>query len=92
VIGECDEGSGDPQRLARLSLRGYGGVITPDDAAYVAARQCYLQRLPDAEQRFGFADFMLFRFAIESARFVGGFGQAHSYRGEEIRSMLLQTK
>ncbi len=88
VISECEEADSDPQQLARLSLRGSGVPIERDEVGYEAARACYLQRLPEAEQLFGFADFRLFRFVIESARFVGGFGRAHSYRGEEIRRIL----
>jgi putative heme iron utilization protein len=37
---------------------------------------------------FGFGDFMLFRFEMAGARFVGGFGQKYSYRGEDIRALL----
>lgn len=88
VIGECDAGSGDPQQLARLSLRGVCEPIVREAAGYEGAKGCYLQRLPDAAQLFGFGDFMLLRFEIVAARFVGGFGQAHSYRGEEIRALL----
>ncbi len=88
VLSECDTGRGDPQQLARLSLRARGAPIARDAADYESAKQCYLQQLPDAEQLFGFGDFMLFRLVIESARFVGGFGQAHSYSGEEIRQLL----
>jgi putative heme iron utilization protein len=90
VIGECDHGEGDPQQLARLSLRGEVCVVTRDEANYESVKGCYLQRLPDAEQLFTFGDFQLFRFTITGARFVGGFGQAHSYRGEELRTLLQQ--
>jgi putative heme iron utilization protein len=88
VISECDSGNGDPQQLARLSLHGSCEVIAREEPGYVAAKQCYLQRLPDAEPLFNFGDFILFRFVVEGARFVGGFGQAHSYRQEEIRRLL----
>lgn len=92
VIGECDMGCGDPQQLARLGLRGQCRCIARDVAGYAEARECYLRCLPDAEQLFGFADFILFRFVIQNARFVGGFGQAHSYRGEELRALLRECK
>ena len=88
VISECDGMNGDPQQLARLSLRIRSEELPRDGAAYQAAKECYLERLPDAVQRFGFADFRLFRAEIEGARFVGGFGQAHSYRGEEVAGLL----
>lgn len=88
AISECDTGQGDPQQLARLTLRGRCSMIARDDSGYTAARACYLQRLPDAERLFSFGDFLLFRFVIEGGRFVGGFAQAHSYRGEELWQLL----
>ncbi len=88
VISECDSGSGDPQQLARLTLRVQGEVIERSGIEYEGAKQCYLQRLPDAEQLFGFSDFRLFRLGVKGGRFVGGFGQAHSYRGEELVQLL----
>ena len=88
VIGECDSAGGDPQQLARLSLRLHCGELVRESDDYLMAKRCYLQRLPDAEQLFGFADFKLFKAVIDGARFVGGFGQAHSYRGDEISDLL----
>lgn len=88
VISECDGGGGDPQQLARLSLGIRCEVVERDHATYGAAKACYLKRLPDAEQLFDFGDFRLFKVAVTGARFVGGFGQAHSYRGEEIAALL----
>lgn len=92
VIGECDKGSGDPQQLPRLSLRAGCEVIGRDAYDYEVAQRCYLERLPDAQRLFSFGDFMLFRLNIEAARFVGGLGQAHSYRGEEIVRLMQQTE
>lgn len=88
IIGECDTATGDPQQLARLSLRGRCMPISRDSAEWEPARQCYLAHLPDAEQLFSFSDFLLFRFEPESVRFVGGFGQAHSYRQSDIQALL----
>lgn len=79
AISEMDTGEGDPQQLARATLYGRVTPLQGDEADYVPARQRYLQRLPTATPLFDFADFRLFRFAINEARFVGGFAQAHSY-------------
>ncbi len=92
VISECDSGEGDPQQLVRLSLRTRCEIIARDGQGYEAAKRCYLKRLPDAEQLFGFGDFMLFCLKVEGARFVGGLGQAHSYSGEEITRLLQQME
>lgn len=88
VISECDAGDGDPQQLARLSLCIRCAELARESDDYLAAKQCYLQRLPNAEQLFGFADFKLFKARVEGARFVGGFGQAHSYSGDEMVKLL----
>lgn len=78
LVGRPDRGDGDPQTLPRLGLQGEAFVVTAEEAGFDAARQTYLQRLPHAEQRFGFADFRLFRLRTTRAHYVGGFAQAFS--------------
>jgi putative heme iron utilization protein len=85
VISECDQGDDDPQRLARVSLSGRVVRLEKGAAGYEEAKRQYLNRLPDAGPLFDFADFQLYRFVMERARFVGGFAQAYSYRPEELR-------
>jgi putative heme iron utilization protein len=85
VITECDQGdNSDPQQLARASLSGSTSVIEYGSEGYDKARRHYLERLPDAEPLFDFADFRLFRFSIARLRFVGGFAQAYSYTPAEL--------
>lgn len=91
VISEGDSGHGDPQQLARLSLQGECRPLTAQAEDYAAAKQCYLTRLPQAAQLFDFSDFKLFQFTIRRLRYVGGFGQAYSYRGEEFQAQLSQA-
>ena len=52
-------------------------VIERGSEEYAAAKACYLARLPEAEPRFDFGDFALYRLSVESARLVGGFGKAY---------------
>ena len=78
VISEPDTGEGDPQTLARLSISGLVRTIERGSKDYEKAKNAYLNRLPTAEQLFGFGDFVLFALVPESIRFVGGFAQAHS--------------
>ncbi|MCK5639204.1 MAG: pyridoxamine 5'-phosphate oxidase family protein [Gammaproteobacteria bacterium] len=85
VISENDGGTGDPQELERVSLRGRVEIIERDTEDYQQSAKLYLQQLPDAEQLFEFSDFMLFRFVPENLRYVGGFANAHSFRWEELR-------
>ncbi len=84
VISEADNGEGDPQQLARVTLSGRVTSLHRDMAGYEEARECYLQQLPMAARQFDFADFRLFRFTIIKVRFVGGFAQAHSYDATEL--------
>lgn len=87
VVSEADDGAGDPQQLARLTLQGQTQVVTRDSAEYGAARERYLQRLPAAARLFDFPDFLLFRLDVASARFVGGFAQARTLGAAALRAL-----
>jgi putative heme iron utilization protein len=84
AIAEPDRGEGDPQTLVRASLSGPIQPIPRDSDEYLKGRQRYLARLPDAEQLFGFGDFMLLRLQPQALRFVGGFGRAFSFSGSDL--------
>jgi putative heme iron utilization protein len=84
VISEADPGQGDPQQLARLSLQFCVRQLEPKTPEYHAARTRYLSAFPDAEMRFAFSDFQLFAFDWHSARLVGGFAQAYSFRPSDL--------
>jgi putative heme iron utilization protein len=87
VITEPDGGEGDPQTLVRASVAGPIRPIARESESYQEAKQHYLARLPDAEQRFGFGDFMLLRLQPQSVRFVAGFGRAYSFSGTELADL-----
>lgn len=87
VVSEPDDGVGNPQELARLSLSGDVQIIERDSPEYEEARTCYLRRLPDSEHLFEFADFNLFRLDLLKGRYVGGFGNAFSLSMEELRCL-----
>ncbi|GAB4295151.1 MAG: pyridoxamine 5'-phosphate oxidase family protein [Thiohalomonadaceae bacterium] len=84
VIGEEDNGSGDPQELARVTLQGQAVVVARDSEEYRHARERYLERLPASAQLFDFPDFLLFRLDVDSARFVGGFAQARRFDSDAL--------
>jgi putative heme iron utilization protein len=84
AISEPDNAQRDPQTLARVSISGPTRPIVPQSEAYAAGKQHYLARLPDAEQLFGFGDFMLLRLQPQALRFVGGFGRAFSFSGSDL--------
>lgn len=63
-----------PLSLPRLSFQ---GVIAPvSDMSSEDAKDAYLERIPDAESLFSFADFTLFHITPSHIQWVGGFGSA----------------
>jgi len=63
----------DPQAGARLSLMGRGVPVPAAEEPDARAR--YLARWPNAAQTIGLGDFSFWRFDIEEARFIAGFGE-----------------
>jgi putative heme iron utilization protein len=61
---------GDPLQDARVTLMGRASVTQSEHD-----RARYLARQPEAEMFAGFADFALYRIAIERAHLVAGFGR-----------------
>lgn len=88
AISERDDQRADPQSLARLSLEGEVEVVERESEQFVSAKKRYLERLPESERLFGFADFVLFRFKPQSMRFVGGFGRAYNTSVNELKKFL----
>ena len=87
AISDSDDGQDDPQLLARITIQGRASEIQRDTADYLAARQRYLARLPQAEQLFGFEDFVLVRLCPQQARYVGGFAQAFRLTAEQLSQL-----
>lgn len=77
----------DPQTLARVSVEGSVAVLPRDSAEYAAARSRYLACLRHAEPTFGLGDFSLCRFAIESARYIPGFGRVYRLSPDDLRAL-----
>jgi putative heme iron utilization protein len=92
VISEADDDEiADPQTLARLTITGTVEAVERSSDSHQSARRAYLQRLPSAEQLFGFADFVLFRLRPSEARFVGGFAQAHTLSRDTLIKCMQDT-
>lgn len=85
AISEQAQPDCDPQRLARVSLQGVVAEVPRDGEAYSVYKKCYLTVLPEAEQLFSFADFILFHFMIEKVRFVSGFGKSYTLSPETLQ-------
>ena len=85
AITAPDRGEGDPQLLPRVSLQGRAVEISRADEGFALTAARYVQRFPDALPRFQLDDFLLFRFEIDEARYVGGFARASTYTGDQLR-------
>ena len=88
LIAEAEGGEKSPLGLARVSVQAMAEQIASDSTPQSEFRASYLARFPDAEPMFGFADFSLFLIRPVSARFVAGFGQAHSLTTESLARIL----
>lgn len=86
VISEPDTGGDDPQTLGRVNIQGTVIELTRGSSDYTDARVRYLERLPTAEQLFGFGDFMLFRLLPLDARYTGGFARAYTLSRAQLEA------
>ena len=90
LIAEAEGGGKSPQALQRVSVQGVARRIASAAPELHGFRAAYLARFPEAEQMFGFADFSIFLIRPVAARFVAGFGQAHSLSAESMVQILQQ--
>ncbi len=85
MIAESDDGQGDPQTLARLSLRGQARPLPNDDPAYAAVRAAYLEKFPQAAVALQLGDFLFYRLEPQSARYVAGFGKTFNLLAADLK-------
>lgn len=77
-------GLAEPLTGPRVTL--IGRVVPADDAAN---RKLYLSSQPSAEFYAGFGDFHLYRFEIQEALLVAGFGKIHRLPGSALLSAVV---
>jgi heme oxygenase (biliverdin-IX-beta and delta-forming) len=90
LVAEAEGMGRSPLALARVSVQGTARRIPSGSPDLSGCSAAYLARFPEAEPMFGFADFSIFLIRPDSARFVAGFGQAHSLSGESMTQLLQQ--
>ncbi len=91
LVAEAEGGAKSPLGLMRVTVQGQARRIGSDSPDLPGLKATYLARFPDAAQMFDFADFSVFLIRPDSARFVAGFGQAHSLSGESMSRLLQQA-
>jgi putative heme iron utilization protein len=77
---------GDPLALGRVTLLGRLGLVP--EAEREAAGRCFFAAHPGTEYYLGMKDFAFYRLAVESLRYIGGYGrmswvEAKEYLGAE---------
>jgi putative heme iron utilization protein len=90
LIAESGGGAKPAQALERVSVQGTAQRIDSGAPERDGFKAAYLARFPDAEQMFGFADFAIFLIRPVAARFVAGFGAAHSLSAASMIKVLQQ--
>jgi hypothetical protein len=82
------EGAKSPLGLMRVSVQGLARRIPSGSPDLPELKAAYLARFAEAEPMFGFSDFSIFLIRPEAARFVAGFGEAHTLSGDTLRRLL----
>ncbi|MEI6239517.1 MAG: pyridoxamine 5'-phosphate oxidase family protein [Planctomycetia bacterium] len=76
-----------PQALPRVSIPAVAEFVPPDHPDHVRLKAAYLAKHPQAADLFQLGDFSIVAFTPLSARFVAGFGAAHTLRPEVLAAM-----
>lgn len=83
------EAPGEPvHALPRVSMDGKSARLQPGSPSWLAARQVYLARFPEAEPMTRLGDFSLVAIYPETARQVAGFGSARPLDAAELAEVL----
>ncbi|MBV5276782.1 pyridoxamine 5'-phosphate oxidase family protein [bacterium] len=83
------EVAGEPvHALPRVSMDGTAARLEPQSPSWLAARDVYLTRFPDAEPMTHLGDFNFVVIHLTAARQVAGFGTARPLEAEDLASVL----
>ena len=82
------ESAAMPQALPRVSIPAVAEFIPRDHADYAALEAAYLAKHPRAADLFQLGDFSIVACTPLSARFVAGFGSAHSLKPEALAALV----
>ena len=79
MIAEPDDGSRNPQTLARASIKGNAVIVPRTSSNYAELADLDIKKFPDSAMTFSLGDFELYRIEAKSARFVAGFGKIFNF-------------
>lgn len=83
------EAGADPLASARVNFMGEVRRVPQDEAA--AARELYTRRHPSSAGYVEFADFSLYRLAVQDIYYIGGFGEMGWVSPEEYAAAQKDT-
>ena len=83
------EVTGEPvHALPRVSMDGTATRLQPESTDWLAAREVYLARFPDAKPMTHLGDFNFVAIHLNTARQVAGFGSARPLEAEDLTRVL----
>jgi hypothetical protein len=88
LITALESTGAPPQALPRVSIPAVAEFLPPDTPEHAAIKAAYLEKFPEAEPLFGFADFALVALVPTSARLVAGFARAMTLSAETLLAAL----
>lgn len=77
-----------PQAMPRVSIPAVAEFVPSDAPEHAALKAAYLDKFPDAEPLFDFADFAVVALVPTSARLVAGFARAMTVSPETLLAAL----
>ena len=88
LITAAESGDVPPQALPRISIPAVAEFVPADAPDHAALKEAYLEKCPEAEPLFGFADFAVVALVPTAARFVAGFARAMTLSVETLQAAL----
>lgn len=88
LITAAESGGVPPQAVPRVSIPAVAEFVPADAPDHAALKAAYLEKFPEAEPLFGFADFAVVALAPTAARFVAGFARAMTLSVETLQAAL----
>jgi putative heme iron utilization protein len=86
MLAETDDGTRDPQTLARLSVEGKAVAVPRAAPAAEEIRRLYVAKHPQTSFNFNLGDFALYFIEPQRARYVAGFGKAFNLRPQHLHA------
>ncbi len=85
MIVESDDGSQDPQQLARVSIIGHATAIPREGTEYESVQALYVRKYPQAAFNLTLKDFGFYKIEPRKVRYVAGFAKAYDLSADDLK-------